>query len=553
MATIRKQKVGKYTYWQIVESKRINGKPRPFVLMHLGTAEKLLQRLSKGPLKRKIKSWSHGAVFALWNLAQNMEIVSLFKSSFSPQKRHGLSVGSYLLMGGIHRAVKPGSKRAFGDWAKKTTLPQIVGFDPMKIESQDFWDQMDTVTEEQMEQVEKDLTIILKENGLLSPSLLFYDTTNFFTFIDSNNKKTKLAKRGKNKQKRNDLRQFGLAQVVTKEFLIPICSEVYEGNQPDSNIFIPQVTRLRKKLEELHYQIEEFTIVFDKGNNSKKNFAELDKMEFPYVASLTPSHHEDLINIPIWRYYTVAVGEKKIRCYRTKKLIWGKERTVVLYLSEILKEGQIRGLEQELGKKYQQLQKLKDELNSPKAKPRDLDVLKRKIKNILLGERGVFLIDVEIKKRRRGFFDISWELDELAYDWVTKVLFGKRLLVTCRQEWTEEEIIAAYQGQSHVERIFKHFKNPYHHLVRRQYHWTDQKIKVHTFLCLSGFLLSQLLWKKAQQAGKIFSIEKLLDRLSEVRMAEIITLYDLKSKPVKETQLEEMDEELEGLWNAVKE
>jgi len=63
MATIRKQKVGKYTYWQIVESKRVNGKPRPFVLAHLGTAGQLLCKLKKGPLKKTVKSYSYGSSY----------------------------------------------------------------------------------------------------------------------------------------------------------------------------------------------------------------------------------------------------------------------------------------------------------------------------------------------------------------------------------------------------------------------------------------------------------------------------------------------------------
>ena len=38
---------------------------------------------------------------------------------------------------------------------------------------------------------------------------LFYDTTNFFTFIDSTNTRCTVAKRGHSKQKRFDLRIFG--------------------------------------------------------------------------------------------------------------------------------------------------------------------------------------------------------------------------------------------------------------------------------------------------------------------------------------------------------
>jgi len=136
----------------------------------------------------------------------------------------------------------------------------------------------------------------------------------------------------------------------------------------------------------------------------------------------------------------------------------------------------------------------------------------------------------------------------LAYRWVTENLFGKRILVTCRKDWTEEEIIAAYRGQSNIERVFRHFKNPYHHAVHPQFHWTDQKIKVHTFICVTGLLLSQLLWKKACTAGYALSIENLLDRLMEIRETEVVTITDLKGRPQKEVQLEEVEPWLQKLY-----
>jgi transposase len=548
MATIRKQKVGKYTYWQIVESKRVNGKPRPVVLMHLGTAEQLLYKLKGGPLQKKIKSYSHGAVYALWKIAEEMNLPSIFTQYFSSQKREDLLAGESLLLASIHRAIKPGSKRAFAEFARQTTLHKIAGFDPDRLDSQHFWDQMNTVTDAQLEKVEKEITLKMIEKGLFSTRLLFYDLTNFFTYIATENKRTSLAQRGKNKQKRSDLRQFGLAQVVTKEFLIPVFSEVYEGNEADKKLFIPYLTRLREKLAELNFNIEEFTIVFDKGSNSVKNFASLEQFKLPYVASLTPVYHEDLLSIPLWRYWGLKVNGKRILCYRTKKQIWGKERIVVLYTSEKLREGQIRGLHQALASKYQKLQDLREALQSPKARRRKKEDLERQIQTILKDERTDFLIDVYIQEKGDGHFDIEWEIDSLAYKWVTETLFGKRVLVTCHEEWPEEEIIAAYWGQSNVERVFKHFKNPYHHAVRPQYHWTDQKIKAHTFICLIGLLLSQILYKKACNLGYSFSIENLLDRLMEVRETEIVTITDLKGRPHKEVQLEYMEPALQKIY-----
>lgn len=548
MATIRKQKVSGHTYWQIVESRRVNGKPRPFVIMHLGTTENLMYKLRGGEFKHQVSSLSHGAVWAMWKLSEQLNLRKIFSQTFSSQKRAGLSVGDILLLGALHRAIHPGSKRAFGDWARKTTLPQIISFDPAQVDSQAFWDQMDTVTESQIAQAEMKITKIMKEKNLLSPSLLYYDTTNFFTFIDSDNSRCTIAQRGKNKQKRNDLRQFGLRQIMTKEFLLPVCSQIYEGNSSDCTLFIPQITQLCRKFEELNYQLEDITIVFDKGNNSKGNFAELDKVNLPYVASLVASYHEDLISIPLWRYYNVAASHKNFRCFRVRKKIWGKERTIVLYLSETLRSGQVRSLNKVLAKKFHELEKLKNNLLSSRVKKRDRTTLIKTIENIIRGERGDLLIDYQLKKRRDGRFHLDWSLDRFAYSWLTETLFGKRLLVTCREDWSEAEIISAYHGQSHVERLFRNFKNPYHHAVRPQYHWTDQKIKVHTFICMIGLLLSQVLWKKACQKGHKLSIEKILDSLEEVRQVEMIYMNKSKGRPRKEKQLEEMESELKKLY-----
>lgn len=544
MTTIRKSKVGKYTYWQIVESRRINGKPRPFVLAHLGTAEQLLYKLKEGPFKKKVRSASHGAVHLFYKTAEELDLVNIFTNNFSQQTRDGLKVGHSLLIAALHRAICPGSKRAFAGWAKQTTLPELIKFDPEKLSSQHFWDQMDTVSEEALDKVETEITLKLKEKGLLTPRLLFYDLTNFFTYIDSANEKAELARRGHNKQKRNDLKQFGLIQVVTRDFLLPVFSSVYAGNKTDQELFIPQLTQLRTKLTELSISVEEITLVFDKGSNTKDNFAALDEKQIPFVASLSAAYHEDLINIPD-SSYTEAGG---FLCCRTRKEIWGKERTVVLYISEKLRQGQIRGLKQTLAKKYEQLNALKTALLNPRARKKERSSVEKKVQEILKGDRGPELVKVTIMEKEKGRFDLSWELNNEFYQWLTRTYYGKKILVTCRDEWSSEDIIAAYHGQSNVERVFKHFKNPYHNTVRPQYHWTDQKIKVHTFICVTGLLLSQLVWKKAEILGYTSSVETIIDELSKVRQAEIITVTGLKGKAPKEIQLEEMEPELEKMY-----
>jgi len=123
--------------------------------------------------------------------------------------------------------------------------------------SMHFWDQMDTVTEEQLLQVQSTITQTLFQQGWVSSKLLFYDLTNFFTFIDTANTSSTLAQRGHNKQKRHDLRQFGLAQATTKEYLLPILSEVYEGNRNDRAFFLPFLEKVKALFQSMEQPLEE--------------------------------------------------------------------------------------------------------------------------------------------------------------------------------------------------------------------------------------------------------------------------------------------------------
>ena len=77
MATIQAKTTRGYKYWYIVESRRVNGKPRPIVLAYLGKASDLLKRLQGLTDKLRIKSYSHGAVAALLDVAQKIDVPTI--------------------------------------------------------------------------------------------------------------------------------------------------------------------------------------------------------------------------------------------------------------------------------------------------------------------------------------------------------------------------------------------------------------------------------------------------------------------------------------------
>ena len=111
MATIQKKISRGHTYWQIVESRRIGGKPRPVVLLHLGTAESLLRRLAEEPSRAlKARVFQFGALAALWNVAQELELVDIIDRHV-PKREQGLTCGQYMLLAGADSTVPAGDRR----------------------------------------------------------------------------------------------------------------------------------------------------------------------------------------------------------------------------------------------------------------------------------------------------------------------------------------------------------------------------------------------------------------------------------------------------------
>ncbi|MEK7994624.1 MAG: transposase, partial [Planctomycetota bacterium] len=185
MATIQKKPCRGRTYWQIVESRRINGKPRPIVLLHLGTAEGLLRRLQEGAGKPlKAKTLQFGAIAALWNIARELNVIPIIDEQVN-KREQGLSCGQYLLLAALNRCVAPCSKAALYDWYRKGVLQRLIPASQQALTSQRFWDHMSYLDAKQIAAIEERITAELIRRFDIDLRTLVFDTTNFDTFIDT--------------------------------------------------------------------------------------------------------------------------------------------------------------------------------------------------------------------------------------------------------------------------------------------------------------------------------------------------------------------------------
>lgn len=222
MATIIKKTKKGRPYYYAVESKRVNGKPRIVWQKYLGTIATIIQRAdeAKPQAPKETVIFEAGGVAALLRITQRLGLIDLIDEVVL-KRQQGPSVGHYMVLAALNRALAPCSKVAIGNWYEQTILKRLWQFPKSDFSSQRFWNHMDMISEEAIDTLQERLVPRIQKEFGIDPRILLYDTTNFFTFLATTNDRSQLAQRGRSKAKRHDLRQVGLALLVTRDFQIP--------------------------------------------------------------------------------------------------------------------------------------------------------------------------------------------------------------------------------------------------------------------------------------------------------------------------------------------
>jgi transposase len=531
MASLTAKVVHGKTCYYARECQRVNGTPKIVRTIYLGSADDLIaaalkQRHGQAPQPQSVDIAAFGDVVAFFDLAQQIGLVDLLDRHL-PKRNQGLSVGQYLLLAAINRAVRPVSKLRFADWYRSTALPRLIPAAASQLSSQSFWNHLDFVEEHHIAAAERELSQRLIDQFQLSLRTLAYDGTNFFTFIDTRTP-GELPQRGHNKQKRNDLRQVSLGMLVSTDFHVPLFHKVYAGNVNDCTIFATITEELRVRYQELARDCEHITLIFDKGNNGDDAFATLDATDFHFVGSLVPSHHAELLDVPSSRYEPLT-GErlKEVRAYRTQKVIYGQERTIVVTHNDNLLYGQLQGLTAALDKARNKLREIQTKLRRRREgrirggkAPTAASILKQ-AQDALAGQHVKTVLDVKVEAGQIP--TLSFQTNQSVLSRLVEKQLGKTILFTDNDDWTNEEIVLGYRSQHHIEDAFRQMKHPHYLSWQPMYHWTDSKIRAHAFICVLALTLSSLLQRTLHQKGLDLSLPGMFESLGGIR--ETLVIY----------------------------
>jgi len=521
--------------------------------IYLGTAESIKRRLLTIREPIEVNNKHFGFVAALLNVAEEIGLVALLKEQIKGE-RHGVDNWKYFLLAIINRLQHATSKEKMGEWASGTVLPDLLDFDPKKLNSKSFWYATDDVISEKelqagrkvkenlsddvftnindstFKKIEKQLVKNILQLYNISPNLTLYDTTNFFTYFSKTNESL-FAQTGHCKAGKHSNRLIGLALCVEQQYGIPLFHDIYQGNSHDSKTFYQIITELISTIKELLKLSNDVTLIMDKGNNSEKNFKQLkDKIE--WIGSLSVYNHKELANIPLEEYHGTFKGSKY---YELEKKIYGMSFKLVLSYSDILYRKNehtfnncIEKFKAQVNKKWLEYKKV------PNKVPDGINTM---LKN---SKHKDYLTISCIKG------DICFEIDNLKIE-EKKTYWGKHIIFSSNLDKTYDNIIEFYNSKDKIEKGFELIKSP--DLIRwiPMRHWTDSKIRTFAFSCVMSLTLIRIMELKLERENLKMSPNLIKQELQDLQ--QVILIYDEKNAVSKITVKSTVQNKLYEIFN----
>ncbi|MBI4980350.1 IS1634 family transposase [Candidatus Woesearchaeota archaeon] len=458
MSFIRKIKNGKYTYLAEVENRWVNGK---VVQKHIRYVGKELngKRILSGSIANTdvtgVKIWA--PLIVLNKLAKQINLSEFLGDC-----------GDYLLSMVYAHCLDPKSVNKMEDWFVRTDLHNILRISDVSEEK--LYNSLDSIDERNFNVIQKKIFRSVIDVYNLQPKGYFFDVTNVYFY----GVECPIAKKGHNKEKSHHPQvQIGLA--VTKEEGIPIFHKTFDGNIFDART-------LQDFLVEFHdLNIEDVTIVWDRGVTSENNISDAQKAGFEVICGLAIKQNvkkkvDEILN-------------KKVDFMQLKNRVRLKN-TVLYCIQQKYYYGSVRG----------QLVLCFNEEKARINKEKRIDQI-NKAQALLLQRKP-------ISEGVKRFFNKDFTVNETAireaqqYDGCSVIFSTKNLVIA--------EIVKAYFEKDKVEKAFRSMKSVLG--LKPIKHWLEERVKSHVFICYLSYLLISLLETKLKKT-EITAISA-LDKLS---------------------------------------
>ena len=431
----------------------------------------------------------------------------------------GPSIGEMVLAVAVQRACSPAAKCHLAAFLE-SCVPRVSCLPASAFTGQAFHRLAVQINDEHLEKAQIEIARAAVRRFELATDVLAFDTTNFDTHIATTTP-GELARRGKAKSKRSDLRVVGLAALVSETGHVPLLHRTYPGNGSDQTVLgecLGALGKLHQALSAAQQRPEPAsrTLVRDGGSWSEQLELELDVEGYYTLLSLPLSHGASQLALEhaARRGAMKRVGGKlgDVRAARLRLPVGEEEldRTLVVVESQELLRGQKRGIAVALRKAKEELRKLERRAASGRIQREALEGRVQKA----LGREHLSDFVIATVSEGRGKLSLDWQVDAARRRLLERTRLGRRVLCTDRHTWSNGRIAYAFRGQWNVEELFRRAKKGGVAPWGPSHQWADSSLRLHTFATVVGLTLVSL----ARLAlGRRKSAQSMMKTLAEVK------------------------------------
>jgi transposase len=294
----------------------------------------------------------------------------------------------------------------------------------------------------------------------------------------------------------------------------------------------------------------DMTVVFDAGQNSDANFADLATTGLHYVGSVPASDCPDLIALPA-RKRTPVEGYPGLTAIEVRRKVYGVTRRAILTYSEDLHAAQVTGFEgTTLAKTARKLDDLAATLARGRTR-RPRGKVEEHIRAITKDTCVRRVITWNLTGEAPAELRLIWNVDQAARAELENELFGKHVLITDHDHWPVAEVVAAYRSQSEAEFSFRQLKDRHVVSFSPMFHWSEHNIRVHVFTCVLALQVAHLMRLQAERAGLHLSVRELLGQLAGIGETVLIYPTGGRGRPKARrmlTETTELQDQLTGIF-----
>jgi transposase len=418
-----------------------------------------------------------------------------------PELLNGLgfnrSQGQAAAISVINRLADPASEHSLPDWYRRTGLPELMGNQLRGVGDDRFYRVSDLLLERQSE-IEGHLRERQSSLFNLGRTVLLYDLTN--THFEGLCRRNPKAKRGANKQKRNDCAQI-VVGMVFDQFGFELAHKVFEGTLNDGKSLLEMIGELNAVVADGQ---EKPLVVMDAGVATRKNLNLLHAHGFGYLVNDSRGQRK--------RYLEAFREQKGFRIVQGRE---GKEPVWVRVLEEPPAADQGDNATERVVLCKSQPRGIKEQAIVSNAEYRLLDALRKlaarvehkRLKARSKIEQAIGRIQARHPRAKR-FYEITlqaggaglrltWTRDDVLLQQAAD-LFGCYVLRTDERTLNEHQLWQLYISLTQAEEGFKALKTDLG--LRPNPHQKEERVDAHVFICVLAYhLLRNILWTLEQK------------------------------------------------------